>query len=229
MSLHMFKNAILQIHILREYIVFMQVLANVEDLPLDRGVGALLKGCPMLTRFSVYLRSGGLTDRGVAYIGQYGGKLKWILLGCSGESDEGLRQLAAGCQQLERLELRSCPFGEVALANAVMALPLLKYIWVQGHGATEALGNYIVKCKHGFLVELMTENRQILGYTTLASPRIDHPPSVRLIDLSEVYQPMQLVPERLNDDSSSEVFDQPMGNSDSERLIEDSYERYDDF
>lgn len=183
MSLHMFKNAILQIHILREYIVLLQVLANVEDLPLDNGVGALLQGCPMLTRFSVYLRSGGLTDRGVAYIGQYGGRLKWILLGCSGESDEGLRQLAAGCQQLERLELRSCPFGEEALASAVMALPLLKYIWVQGHGATEALGSYIVNYKHGFLVELMTENKQILGYTTLASPRTDHPPSVRLIAL----------------------------------------------
>lgn len=208
MSLPRFQNAILQVCILIEYIVFMQVLTNVEDLPLDKGVGDLLQGCPLLTRFSVYLRPGGLTDRGVAYIGQYGGRLKWILLGCSGESDEGLKQLAAGAQQLERLELRGCPFGQEALASAVMELPLLKYIWVQGHGATEALGTYIVRYKQGFRVELMPENRQILGYATLASPRSDHPPSVKLIDLSE-------------------MDDQPMDDSDSESLIEDLYETED--
>ena len=34
-----------------------QVLEVVEDLPLDDGVRALLQGCPLLTRFSVYLRA----------------------------------------------------------------------------------------------------------------------------------------------------------------------------
>lgn len=51
----------------------------VEGLPLDDDVRSLLQGCPMLTRLSVCLPAGGLFDKGVAYVGQFGAKLKWIL------------------------------------------------------------------------------------------------------------------------------------------------------
>lgn len=159
-----------------------QVLETVEGLPLDDGVRSLLQGCPLLTRFSVYLRRGGLTDRGVGYIGEFGAKLKWVLLGCSGESDEGLRLMADGCRQLERLELRGCPFGEVQLASSVLnMMTRLKYLWVQGVGATSALGATLVTQKPGFFVEFIAEKSQILGYYTVTSPRKDNPSSVCLI------------------------------------------------
>lgn len=168
----------------------MQVLSNVEGLPLDDGVRSLLQGCPLLTRFSVYLRKGGLTDRGVGYIGEFGAKLKWVLLGCSGESDEGLRLMADGCRQLERLELRGCPFGEEILTSSVLnMMTRLKYLWVQGVGATTGLGANVVVRKSGFLVEFVAERSQVLGYYTVTTPRTDNPPSVCLIYPTQEAEP----------------------------------------
>ena len=154
----------------------------VENLPLDDGVRSLLQGCLLLTRFSVYLRVGGLSDKGVGYIGEFGAKLKSVLLGYSGESDEGLRLMADGCQELKRLELRGCPFSEAQVANSISTMwTRLKYLWMQGIGATAGLGAALVSRKPGFLVEFMGETAQILGYYTLTQPRTDHPASVCLI------------------------------------------------
>jgi hypothetical protein len=123
-----------------------------------------------------------LTDRGVGYIGEFGAKLKWVLLGCSGETDEGLRLMADGCRQLERLELRGCPFGEEILTSSVLnMMTRLKYLWVQGVGATAGLGANVVLRKPGFLVEFVAEKSQVLGYYTVTTPRTDNPPSVCLI------------------------------------------------
>jgi coronatine-insensitive protein 1 len=162
-------------------IVLLHVLDEVEDLPLDQGVRSLLQGCQNLTRFSVYLRHGGLSDRGLAYIGEFGGNLKWILLGMSGESGEGLKHLASGCQKLERLELRGCPFGEQELAEALLSMRSLKALWVQGQGATEGVARLLARYKPFFHVEVMTHSIQILGYHSLASPRTDCPNSVQVL------------------------------------------------
>ena len=43
----------------------------ITDLPLDNGIQSLLSGCQQLRRFALYLRPGGLTDVGLAYIGEY--------------------------------------------------------------------------------------------------------------------------------------------------------------
>ena len=153
-----------------------------EGLPLDDGVRLLLQGCPLLTRFSVYLRAGGLSDKGVGYIGEFGAKLKWVLLGCSGESDEGLRLMAEGCRELERLELRGCPFSEEQLADSILRkLKRLKYLWMQGIGATAGLGAALVSNKPGFLVEFIGATAQVLGYYTVTHPRVDHSDAVCLI------------------------------------------------
>jgi coronatine-insensitive protein 1 len=103
-------------------IVLLQTSRLVKDLPLDTGVQSVLQGCPNLTRFSVYLRIDGLTDRGVSYIGTHGGKLKWVLLGCCGDIGVGLLNLAQGCQKIERLELRDCPIEDAQLANAFLSM-----------------------------------------------------------------------------------------------------------
>ncbi|KAG8068462.1 hypothetical protein GUJ93_ZPchr0005g16254 [Zizania palustris] len=50
-----------------------------------------------------------------------------------GESDDGLIRFALGCVKLLKLELRSCCFSERALAFAILQMPSLRYIWVQGY------------------------------------------------------------------------------------------------
>lgn len=103
----------------------------VPDLPLDNGVRALLRGCEKLRRFALYLRSGGLTDVGLGYIGQYSQNVRWMLLGRVGQSDSGLIELSKGCLSLNKLEIRDCWFSECAVAHAVLNLTSLKYLWVQ--------------------------------------------------------------------------------------------------
>jgi coronatine-insensitive protein 1 len=158
---------------------------GVADLPLDDGVKLLLKGCVNLTRFALYLRHKALTDQGLAHIGLYGHKLKWLLIGCTGESDVGLVHLAIGCQQLERLEVRDCPFGEVGFANAVVAMKSLKYLWVQGYGAT-ASGGHLLALSHPCLhIEVFPpvpgQPEQLLAYYALTEPRTDGPPELKVV------------------------------------------------
>lgn len=162
-------------------IVFLESLEHPQDLPLDEGVRCLLQGCPKLTRFSVYLRPGGLTDTGLTYIGEFGGRLKWILLGCSGDSDQGFAALAFGCQNLKRLELRGCPFSDIALATAMLNMRSLKYLWVQGIGATEVLGQVLVTAAPFIRVEWMPTTKQLLAYYSLTSPRTDTPSTVEVL------------------------------------------------
>ncbi|CAN6460645.1 unnamed protein product [Victoria cruziana] len=109
---------------------------NLTELPLDEGIRALLIGCPRLRRFAIYLRPGGLTDVGLAYIGQFGLSLNWLLLGFAGETDKGLRDLCSGCPRLEKLEMRGCWFSEAALAREIPKLKSLRYLWVQAYDAT---------------------------------------------------------------------------------------------
>lgn len=162
-------------------IVFLKTLEYPEDLPLDEGVRCLLQGCLKLTRFSVYLRPGGLTDKGLSYIGEFGGRLKWILLGCSGDSDQGFAELAYGCQNLKRLELRGCPFSDYALTTAMINMRSLKYLWVQGMGATEVLGQVLAASDPFIRVEWMPTTEQLLAYYSLTSPRTDTPSTVEVL------------------------------------------------
>lgn len=169
--------------------VLLSTLGTVDDLPLDQGVRCLLKGCRKLTRFALYVRHGGLTDEGMGYIGEYGGNLKWILLGCAGETDQGLLRLAVGCQSLERLEMRDCPVTEAGLATAAVSMKnSLKYMWVQGYQATDAGGRLLARARPFWNVEICSGSSQLpgqlLAYCTLAGPRTDCPPEVDL--LSEI-------------------------------------------
>ncbi|PKU68880.1 coronatine-insensitive protein homolog 1a-like [Dendrobium catenatum] len=163
----------------------------ITELPLDNGVRALLRGCTKLRRFALYLRPGGLTDIGLGYLGEYSGNIRWMLLGHVGESDEGILRFARGCRKLQKLELRGCCFSERALAMAVLQLPCLRYIWVQGYNASPDGRDLMVMDRPYWNIEFipprqeLTENNgrqehpaQILAYYSLAGRRIDCPPTV---------------------------------------------------
>ncbi|XP_020571198.1 coronatine-insensitive protein homolog 1b [Phalaenopsis equestris] len=170
-------------------LVLLEREERITELPLDNGVRALLRGCTKLRRFALYLRPGGLTDTGLGYLGEYSGNIRWMLLGHVGESDEGLLRFARGCGKLQKLELRGCCFSERALALAVLQLPYLRYIWVQGYNASPDGRDLLFMDRPYWNIEFIPPRRetndnnvphpaQILAYYSLAGRRIDCPPSV---------------------------------------------------
>ncbi|GMH04221.1 hypothetical protein Nepgr_006060 [Nepenthes gracilis] len=174
---------------------------NIADLPLDNGVQALLMGCQRLTRFACYLRPGGLTDVGLSYIGQYSPNVKWMLLGYVGQSDEGILAFSKGCPSLQRLEMRGCCFSERALAQAVVQLKSLKYLWVQGYRPTPTGVDLLAMAHPLWNIEIIPARRElvddgngemvtveypphVLGYYSLAGQRTDFPKDNSVIPLS---------------------------------------------
>ncbi|XP_062207476.1 coronatine-insensitive protein homolog 1a-like [Phragmites australis] len=166
---------------------------EITDLPLDNGVRALLRNCTKLRRFAFYLRPGGLSDVGLGYIGQYSGNIQYMLLGNVGESDHGLIHFAIGCTNLRKLELRSCCFSERALALAVLRMPSLRYIWVQGYRASQTGRDLLLMARPFWNIEFVPpspestyqmtadgqpcvdSHAQVLGYYSLAGRRPDCP------------------------------------------------------
>lgn len=165
---------------LKDFRIVLLSTSEPTDLPLDNGVRSLLQGCAKLTRFSVYLRPGGISDKGLAHIGEFGENLKWILLGCSGESDLGLYHLASGCHNLKRMELRGCPFDDEQLANTMLSTPSLRYLWVEGVGATRRLAQMLVRSIPYLHVDWIASAEQLCAYYSLTSPRTDIPDTVEI-------------------------------------------------
>ncbi|MBA0725807.1 hypothetical protein Golax_022365 [Gossypium laxum] len=172
---------------------------RITDLPLDNGVRALLRGCEKLRRFALYLRAGGLTDVGLSYIGKYSPNVRWMLLGYVGESDAGLLAFSRGCPSLVKLEMRGCCFSEQAIAQAVVRLPSLRYLWVQGYRASPAGRDLLAMARPFWNIELIPARRvimtnqvgepvvvehpaHILAYYSLAGPRTDFPDTVIPLD-----------------------------------------------
>lgn len=171
---------------------------KITDLPLDNGVRALLRGCDKLRRFALYLRPGGLTDVGLGYIGQYSPNVRWMLLGYVGETDAGLLEFSKGCPNLQKLEMRGCSFfSEYALAVAATQLTSLRYLWVQGYGASPSGRDLLAMARPYWNIELIPSRRvvvnyhpevivehpaHILAYYSLAGPRTDFPDTVIPLD-----------------------------------------------
>ncbi|KAK7276358.1 hypothetical protein RIF29_17497 [Crotalaria pallida] len=170
---------------------------RISDLPLDNGVRALLRGCDKLRRFALYLRPGGLTDVGLGYIGQYSPNVRWMLLGYVGETDAGLLEFSKGCPSLQKLEMRGCSFfSEYALAIAATRLTSLRYLWVQGYGASRSGRDLLAMARPYWNIEIIPSRRvvadqhgepvehpaHILAYYSLAGQRTDFPDTVIPLD-----------------------------------------------
>jgi coronatine-insensitive protein 1 len=172
-------------------VVLLDRERDITDLPLDNGVRALLRNCTNLRRFALYLRPGGLSDVGLGYIGQYSGNIQYMLLGNVGESDNGLIHFAMGCTNLRKLELRSCCFSERALALAVLQMPSLRYIWVQGYRSSQTGQDLLLMARPFWNIEFVPPSlqyqltadglpcvdsqAQVLAYYSLAGRRSDCP------------------------------------------------------
>ncbi|XP_006649802.2 coronatine-insensitive protein homolog 2 [Oryza brachyantha] len=168
-------------------LVLLDREANITESPLDNGVRALLRGCTKLRRFAFYVRPGVLSDVGLGYIGEFSKKIRYMLLGNVGESDQGLLQLSTGCPSLQKLELRGCFFSERALALAALQLKSLRYLWVQGYKASPNGTDLMAMVRPFWNIEIIAPNQdelcqdgqaQILAYYSLAGMRSDYPQSV---------------------------------------------------
>ncbi|KAI3838142.1 hypothetical protein MKX03_000660 [Papaver bracteatum] len=173
------------------------------ELPLDNGIRALLKGCPTLTRLSLYLCTGGMTDLGLGYIGQYGHNVRSFMLGNVGQSDAGLLEFAKGCPKLQKLEMRCGYFSERAVSLATTRLPSLRLIWWQGYKTSGRPSDLLTMVRPFWNIEyspprqdVVTDEEgqvvrdeegqeavikhppQLLAYYSLAGERTDYPDTV---------------------------------------------------
>ncbi|BFG43291.1 hypothetical protein CerSpe_295650 [Prunus speciosa] len=159
--------------------------------PLDVGFGAIVERCKDLRRLSV---SGLLTDRAFEYIGTHGKKLEMLSLAFAGDSDLGLHHVLSGCENLRKLEIRDCPFGDKALLANAAKLETMRSLWMSScsvsYGACKLLGQKLPRLN----VEVIDERghpesrpescpvEKLYIYRSVAGPRFDMPGFVWTMD-----------------------------------------------
>ncbi|PON96653.1 F-box domain containing protein [Trema orientale] len=163
----------------------------VTNQPLDAGFGAIVEHCKDLRRLSV---SGLLTDRAFEYIGTYAKKLEMLSLAFAGDSDLGLHHVLSGCDNLRKLEIRDCPFGDKALLANAAKLETMRSLWMSScmvsYGACKLLGQKMPRLN----VEVIDEREppdtrsesspveKLYIYRSVAGPRRDMPDFVWTMD-----------------------------------------------
>ncbi|KAK4558631.1 hypothetical protein RGQ29_008080 [Quercus rubra] len=151
---------------------------------LDMGFGAIVEHCNDLRRLSL---SGLLTDRVFEYIGTYGKKLEMLSVAFAGDSDLGLHHILSGCENLRKLEIRDCPFGDKALLANAAKLETMRSLWMSScsvsFGACKLLGQKMPMLN----VEVIDERgppdsrpescpvEKLYIYRTVSGPRLDMP------------------------------------------------------
>lgn len=159
--------------------------------PLDVGFGAIVEHCKDLRRLSV---SGLLTDRVFEYIGTYGKKLEMLSLAFAGNSDLGLHHVLSGCENLRKLEIRDCPFGDKALLANAAKLETMRSLWMSScsvsYEACKLLGQKMPRLN----VEVIDERghpdsrpescpvEKLYVYRSVAGPRFDVPGFIWTMD-----------------------------------------------
>ncbi|KAJ9187726.1 hypothetical protein P3X46_003149 [Hevea brasiliensis] len=159
--------------------------------PLDDGFGAIVEHCKDLQRLSM---AGLLTDRVFEHIGNHAKKLEMLSVAFAGDSDLGLHHVLSGCENLRKLEIRDCPFGDKALLVNAAKLETMRSLWMSScsvsFGACKLLGQKIPRLN----VEVMDERgppgsrpescpvEKLYIYRTVAGPRFDMPGFVWTMD-----------------------------------------------
>ncbi|KAL5069360.1 hypothetical protein RYX36_020247 [Vicia faba] len=164
--------------------------------PLDAGFGAIVEHCKSLRRLSL---SGLLTDRVFEYIGTYGKNLEMLSVAFAGESDLGLHHVLSGCDNLRKLEIRDCPFGDKALLANAAKLETMRSLWMSSchvsYGACKLLGLKLPRLN----VEVIDERgppdsrpdnspvEKLYIYRTISGPRLDMPGYVWTMEDDSAY------------------------------------------
>nr|AIT18061.1 auxin signaling F-box protein 2 [Prunus salicina] len=153
--------------------------------PLDEGFGAIVQACKNIRRLSL---SGLLTDKVFLYIGMYAEQLEMLSIAFAGDSDKGMLYVLNGCKKLRKLEIRDCPFGNMALLKDVGKYETMRSLWMSSCEVTLGGCKALAEKMPRLNVEIINENDQMeLGlddeqrvekmylYRTLVGPRNDKP------------------------------------------------------
>ncbi|GMH15055.1 hypothetical protein Nepgr_016896 [Nepenthes gracilis] len=154
--------------------------------PLDEGFGAIVQSCKRLRRLSI---SGMLSDQVFLYIGMYAEQLEMLSIAFAGDSDKGLLYVLNGCKKLRKLEIRDCPFGDMALLMDVDKYEGMRSLWMSSCELTLGGCKTLARKMPMLNVEIIDENSQresalvddrqrvekMYLYRTLVGPRHDAP------------------------------------------------------
>ena len=151
--------------------------------PLDEGFGAIVRACPDLLRLSV---SGLLTDRVFFYIGKYAHKVEMLSIAFAGESDRGMQHVMEGCSRLRKLEIRDCPFGDVAFLKNTRKYETMRSLWMSSCDVTLEGCQALAAQMPWLNVEVIEEGdgqrvEKLFVYRSVAGPRDDMPEGVRIL------------------------------------------------
>ncbi|GMH24415.1 hypothetical protein Nepgr_026258 [Nepenthes gracilis] len=155
--------------------------------PLDEGFGAIVQSCKRLRRLSI---SGLLSDKVFLYIGTYAEQLEMLSIAFAGESDKAMLYVLNGCKKLRKLEIRDCPFGNMALLADVGKYETMRSLWMSSCEVTLQGCKTLARLMPKLNVEIINENdlwdeipadddrkkvEKMYLYRTLVGPRQDAP------------------------------------------------------
>ncbi|KAK9053747.1 hypothetical protein SSX86_024821 [Deinandra increscens subsp. villosa] len=157
--------------------------------PMDEGFGAIVKNCKKLTRLAV---SGLLTDRAFSYIGQYGKLVRTLSVAFAGDGDPGLKCVLEGCANLQKLEIRDSPFGDLGLQSGLHHFYNMRFVWLSSCRVTRLGCLEIARRLPKLVVEVFRTDEEEGGergdfvdtlymYRSLDGPRADAPQFVKIL------------------------------------------------
>lgn len=158
----------------------------VTQEPMDEGFGAIVMNCKKLTRLAV---SGLLTDRAFEYIGRYGKLIRTLSVAFNGDTDMGLKYVLEGCPNLQKLEVRDSPFGDVALRSGLHHYYNMRFLWMSSCKLTRQACQEVARALPRLVLEVINteetagdDNIEILYmYRSLDGPRDDAPRVVTIL------------------------------------------------
>ncbi|KAA3459465.1 protein AUXIN SIGNALING F-BOX 2-like [Gossypium australe] len=130
----------------------------VTNQPLDEGFGAIVRSNKSLKRLSL---SGHLTDQVFLYIGMYAKKLEMLSIAFAGDSNKGMLYVLNGCKKLRKLEIRDCPFGDVALLQDMGKYETMRSLWMSSCKVTLGACKTLAKKMPSLNVEIINESEQL--------------------------------------------------------------------
>ncbi|KAF8409360.1 hypothetical protein HHK36_005435 [Tetracentron sinense] len=153
--------------------------------PMDEAFGSVVKTCTKLQRLAV---SGLLTDLTFEYIGRYAKNLETLSVAFAGSSDRGMECVLGGCAKLRKLEIRDCPFGNVALLSGLEKYESMRSLWMSACKVTMNGCRLLAREMPRLNVEVIKEDdsddiqaEKVYIYRSVAGRRRDAPPFVQTL------------------------------------------------
>ncbi|TKY56306.1 Transport inhibitor response protein [Spatholobus suberectus] len=158
----------------------------VTQEPMDEGFGAIVMNCKKLTRLAV---SGLLTDHAFEYIGKYGKLVRTLSVAFNGDTDMGLKYVLEGCPNLQKLEVRDSPFGDVALRSGLHHYYNMRFLWMSSCKLMRQACQEVARALPRLVLEVINSEENAGGddieilymYRSLDGPRDDAPGVVTIL------------------------------------------------